>query len=321
MIFKSNSLLIFKILIPLALASIVFLLCVLAKKYYDQYTSKAAMDKALEQQFTADFSIEERPKITLSQKWNRYWSKRLIDSGMNVFAVRRDNAGKMVLIISGAMFVILSFLLKFQFLGAALITVAVVVVLSLVLDFKANKRIEKISLQIPPFLSAILAGLQTSSVYRQVLLDAIATTPEELHAELAVIEDQLKAGGDVKQVLDSNYPSLSIAELRFLMICIIIAQDVGKDLDEQVKKIQKIVDERQRIRREKDQAKASIMPTVWTATIFLPALFLYTYISQPIARQFWFHGLLSWIILLVILALYASGLFVSKKMLDKIDEM
>jgi Flp pilus assembly protein TadB len=321
-LFQNNSLLLFTIAVPLSIIAIVFLIGVLAKRYWDQYSTRIALDKQLKLQFTSDFTVEESTKVTIAQRWNEFWGKRLVDSGVNILAVRRDNAGKVALISTAVVFVLFSFIFKFQIIGAAIVSIGLLALLALVLDFKANKRTEKLSDEIPAFLSSMLASLQTSANYRTILLEAISTTPPELHNEFIDIENQLNAGGSTKQVLLSNYNSFSAEELRFLMICVIIAVDTGSSkLSDQIKIIQEIVANRQRVRRKRDQAVASLMPTIWVATIFLPLLFLYTYFSQPIARQFWFHSFLSWVVFIIVILLYGSALFISKKLVDKINKL
>lgn len=323
-ILSNNSLLVFLIAIPVAVFALVLVICLIAKTYLERYQAKIAADAQLKEMLTSEITSgdeDDKKKTSIIIKWNRYWEKRLVDSGVNIAGIDRYNAGKAILIIDAFLFALLTFFMKGVVMGALIVTVAITALASLVLGFMANKKQETLSGQVPAFLSALRAANETNGAIRPALLQAIATTPEEMHEELKPVEDQITAGASVKQAVSEFYDKTTIDELRFLMACIILVCDVGKDLTEELEIISDVVDSRMEVSRHLKTAVASIMPTVWVATIMLPGLFLYTYIAQPIARQFWFHGFLSWIVLFVIIALYGAGMWTCKHLIDKIKNL
>lgn len=324
-ILSNNSLLVFAIAIPIAVFALVMVIALMAKTYLDRYHAKIAADAQLKEMLTSELGFDEdddtKKKSDIVRKWNRYWETRLVNSGVNIAGINRYNAGKAILVIDGFLFVFLTFFLKGVVLGALIITVALTALTALVLGFKANKKQETLSGQVPAFLSALRAANETNGAIRPALLQAIATTPDELHDELKPVEDQITAGSSVKQAIAEFYDKTTIDELRFLMACIMLVCDVGKDLTEELEIISDVVDKRMEVSRHLKTAVSSIMPTVWVATIMLPGLFLYTYIAQPISRQFWFHGFLSWIVLFVIIGLYALGMWTCKHLIDKIKAL
>lgn len=323
-VLSNNSLLVFIIAIPIAVFCLLLVVFLLFREYYGKYQVKRNADDELKNMFVPETAGEDdagKKRNSMWRKWNRYWEKRLIDSGLNIAGIDRYNAGKAVLIIDAVLIGVFTFLFKGMIVGALLVTIVVTGILSLVLGFKANKKQEKLSGQVPAFLSALRAANQTNGSIKTALLQAIATTPTELHEELKPIEDQLTAGASVKQTLTEYYDITTIDELRFLMACIILVCDVGKDITEELEIISDVVDKRMEVEQHLKTAVAQIMPTVWVATIMIPALFLYTYISQPIARQFWFHGLISWVLFIAVILLYAAGMLIAKKCIDKIKNL
>lgn len=323
-ILSSNALLVFIIAIPIAVFCLVLVLFLLFRNYYGKYQAKMSEEDELKNLLVPETVTDDddsKKRNSTWRKWNRYWEKRLVDSGLNIAGIDRYNAGKAILIIDLVLVCLLSFVFKGMVVGAVLVTVVLTGIMSLVLGFKANKKQEKLSGQVPAFLSALRAANQTNGSIRTAMMQAIATTPTELHEELKPIEDQLKAGSSVKQTLSEYYEITTIDELRFLMACVILVCDVGRDITEELEIISDVVDKRMEVERHLKTAIAQVMPTVWVATLMIPALFLYTYISQPIARQFWFHGLISWVLFIVVILLYAAGMLIAKKCIDKIKNL
>ena len=90
---------------------------------------------------------------------------------------------------------------------------------------------------------------------------------------------------------------------------------------EQLKTIQEIVDAQMEVDRHLKKAVASVMPTIYVSSGLIPGLFLYTYIVQPISRQFWFHSVFAWIVFLIVVGLFSLGLFMTKHMVDNIKKL
>lgn len=320
-VLAGNSLLIFKIVAAVVVGFLVVVAGLIVRSYYGGYKAKMTLEDQLRQQLSPDYDETVHLDKSIRMRWNKYWEKALIDSGANILSANRQNAGNIVLIGMAAITAVLTVLFRGQILGAIIITLLAVFVLGIVLSFMADKRIETLTNEIPQFISGLIAADQTSNSPRVVLQSGIRAAAPELHEELVVIENKLHDGAGLKDTLEEYVKTSPIFVLRFLMICIILASDANTSMTPQLKKIQEIVDARQRVDRARRQAVASIMPTIWVSTIFIPAMFLYTYILQPIARAFWFHTLFSWLIFLVVIVLYCFGIWVSKHLVDKIKNM
>lgn len=271
--------------------------------------------------FTPDTAEKKASRQNFIVKWNKYWDKRFVKSGVNFLAARRENAGRLALVVIAVVFVISLIAFSWSVIGAALVTIGVMIAMSIILGHLANKRDDKITGQIGPFLSALRSCVQSQEIPENALLKAISSTPDELHDELVPIEDQLRAGASLKVVLTDFYNRTSIDELRFLMACIILVADVGTDLDPELAIIQTVIENRQEISRHLKRAVASVMPNIYVASVAIPALFIYLYVSQPIAQQFWFKSFLSWICFAAVIALYALGVYMCKHLIDKIKNM
>lgn len=321
--FSNNGVLLIEIAVAIAVAFLVMLIAQLVEGYWSQYTTKVLTKQQFDELFEDEMSdaTTKKNKNDLWRRWNRYWEKRLIDSGANFMAANRDNAGKMILYIDFALIAVLTIVFSGSFLGALLVVVGIDVLASFILGMMANRKIERLSGQVPAFLSALRAANEASNSTTNSLLSAIATTPDELHEELSPVEQQLREGGSLKTVLMSFYETTSIDELRFLMACIVLVNESGKDMNEQLGIIQDIVDSRMEVERHLKQAIAQVMPTIYVATALIPFMFLYTYITQPIAKQFWFHSILSWIVLLVVIGIYILGIWFAKHQVDNIRKL
>ena len=293
----------------------------LAVAYWNRYTEKVSVEKQLQEQMASDYDDPRKNKSTLWFKWNKYWEKRLINSGVNFMAANRENAGRMVIYIDLAAVAIFAVIFRGSLLASIIIVIAADIIMSFVLGFMADKRLEKLTRQLPAFVSALKSADARSKDASTTLQMAIATTPDELHNELKPVEEQLQAGGQLKPVLTGFYDQTSIEDLRFTMGCIMLIADTGVDWSKQLDIIQDIIESRIETAQALQQAISKIMPTIWVSTIFIPLMFLFTWFMQPIARGFWFHSLLSWILFFIIIALYVLGIWMAKHQIDLIKKL
>lgn len=321
--FSNYGVVLIEVAIAIAAAFLIIVIAQLVEGYWSTYTAKVTSKRQFDELFEDEMSDIEikKNKNDLWRRWNRYWEKRLIDSGANFMAANRDNAGKIIIYIDLALLAVLTLVFAGSIIGALLVVIGLDIIASFILGMMANKKIERLSGQVPAFLSAMRAANEAANNTTSSLLSAIATTPDELHEELAPVEHQLREGGSLKTVLMSFYETTSVDELRFLMACIVLVNESGKDINEQLGIIQDIVDARMEVERHLKQAIAQVMPTIYVATALIPFMFLYTYITQPIAKQFWFHSIMSWIVFLVVVGIYALGIWFAKHQVDNIRKL
>lgn len=288
--------------------------------YWKRYSERVSVEKQLQEQMASDYEDPRKNKSTLWFKWNKYWEKRLINSGVNFMAANRENAGRMVIYMDLAAVAIFAVIFRGSLLASIIIVIAADIIMSFVLGFMADKRLEKLTRQLPAFVSALKSADARSKDASTTLQMAIATTPDELHNELKPVEEQLQAGGQLKPVL-TGFDQTSIEDLRFTMGCIKLIADTGVDWSKQLDIIQDIIESRIETAQALQQAISKIMPTIWVSTIFIPLMFLFTWFMQPIARGFWFHSLLSWILFFIIVALYVLGIWMAKHQIDLIKKL
>jgi len=215
-----NAPLLLSIGIALATGMIVVFGGSLLNTYWSRYTEKLSVEKQLQEQMASDYEDPRKNKSTLWFKWNKYWEKRLINSGVNFMAANRENAGRMVIYIDLAAVAIFAVIFRGSLLASIIIVIAADIIMSFVLGFMADKRLEKLTRQLPAFVSALKSADARSKDASTTLQMAIATTPDELHNELKPVEEQLQAGGQLKPVLTGFYDQTSIEDLRFTMGCI-----------------------------------------------------------------------------------------------------
>jgi Flp pilus assembly protein TadB len=321
-ILANNAIILVEIAVALAVGGLIMLVFSLVSTYWSKYSEKLSVERQLADQLLPEMESTKKKKPSLIMRWDRYWEMRLVNSGLNIFAANRENAGRIIIYVDLGLTAVLTLIFQGSILGALIIVLALNIVAAQALGFVANKKMEKMSGQVPEFLSALSSANDSGAGNMQaVLLQAIGTTPAELHEELKPVEDNLIAGGQLKAVLMDFYNKTAVDELRFLVACIIMANDSGKDIKNQLTIIQDVVNSRMEVNRHLKTAIASIMPTVWIATIFIPGMFLYTYLFQPIARTFWFHSLISWVLLAVVIGLYLLGIWIAKHQIDNIRKL
>lgn len=317
---QGNMSLIIEIIVAVLVLFFILLVVKLAQNYWSLYAEKISLDHQFDEALSGELDAAKANGSKLLRSWNHFWEKKLVASGVKL-GVKRENAGMTVILFDIALIVVLTLVFSGSVFGALLVTVFVNVAMSFVLGFYAEKKLRVLSNQIPAFLSSLRAANDTSSSTRTALLQAISITPKELHAELSTVEEQLQAGGQIKQVLTDFYNTTVLDELRFLMACIVLVNESGKDMSEQIQIIQDIVEARLERERHLHKAVMSVMPTIYTSLVIIPGLFLYLYCSQPIARQFWFHSIISWILFLVATGFFMLGLWLSKHQVDKIKNL
>lgn len=320
-ILTNNASFLLSVGLALATGLVVVLFGQIGNIYWKRYSERVSVEKQLQEQMASDYEDPRKNKSTLWFKWNKYWEKRLINSGVNFMAANRENAGRMVIYMDLAAVAIFAVIFRGSLLASIIIVIAADIIMSFVLGFMADKRLEKLTRQLPAFVSALKSADARSKDASTTLQMAIATTPDELHNELKPVEEQLQAGGQLKPVLTGFYDQTSIEDLRFTMGCIMLIADTGVDWSKQLDIIQDIIESRIETAQALQQAISKIMPTIWVSTIFIPLMFLFTWFMQPIARGFWFHSLLSWILFFIIVALYVLGIWMAKHQIDLIKKL
>ena len=152
-------------------------------------------------------------------------------------------------------------------------------------------------------------------------MSAIKDSPDELYEELRPLEMELTAGGNLRDTLMRFSDTTSVKELQFLMSCIVLSVDKGINLDEQLGVIQKIIEARQRRYRHIQQAVSEIMPTISITSAVLPGIFIFMYMSDQTARDYWFKSVMAWLVFIIAMAIWFFGLFYAKREINHVEDL
>lgn len=315
-------------LVIAALAAVFFVFVIIAGYHMiggDQDEDQRVVDQVMDtfQSELDDEDPEGRPNTngkSRFRKWNRYWETRIIGSGMNIPLITHENVGSRMGIFFLALFA-LSSALFMNIIAGMLMTVAAGIIISSLLGFVSDRRNQRISGQVPGFLSSMRASLQNGGIPEKALMSAIKDSDDDLYEELRPLESELQAGGDTRETIKHYYDTTSVDELRFLMACIVLSINKGRDLDPQLAIIQGIVESRARRRRHIQQAVNEIQPTVIICSAIIPALFLYMFFADSTAHQYWFKSLTSWLFFIVALAAWWLGLYMVKRIINGVKAL
>lgn len=313
-------------LIIAALATLLVVLVIfMVLQYFNggQDESERMVDQVMDtfqSEIETDDSLERKHAPKHFKKWNQYWETRVIGSGMKIPLITHENVGSRMGILFAIILVLGSALFQ-NILAGLILAAATGVIISTLLGFVSDRRNQRISGQVPGFLSSMRASLQNGAIPENALKSAIKDADDDLYEELRPLESELLAGGDTKEALKQYYNETSIDELRFLMSCIILSINKGKDLDPQLGIIQGIVEARARRRRDIQRAVNEIQPTVIICSAAIPLIFLYMYFADSTAHQFWFKSLTAWLFFIVALVIWWFGLYMVKRIINGVKAL
>lgn len=254
-------------------------------------------------------------------KWCDYWDKHITRAGIRIPLLTRENIGSRMAIFFGVIFVSSIVLFAGQIIAGVVITVLIFVVIAMLSGFLSDRRSERISGQVPGFLQSMRASVQNNALPKNALLAAIKDSPDGLYEELRPLEAELNAGGNLKDTLIRFSNTTSIEELQFLMSCIILSVDKGNNLDPQLGIIQGIVEARRRRRRHIKQAVSEVMPTIAITSAVLPGIFIFMYVADTTAQDYWFKSLIAWIVFIIAIAIWWGGLYMGKRQIDAVKKL
>lgn len=254
-------------------------------------------------------------------KWCNYWEKKVMGSGLKIPMVTRENVGDYMLYLFLSLVIVCLALFGGQVIAACFITTVVFIALSFVFGILTKMHDRKISGQVPGFLQSMRASIQNNALPQNALMAAIKDAPDDLYEEVRPLETELVAGGNLRETLLRFSNSTSVKELKFLMSCIVISVDKGINLDEQLGVIQGIIESRRRRGQHIKQAVSEIMPTINITSAVLPGIFLFMYVSNQTAKDYWFKSVPAWIVFIVAISIWFGGLYMAKKNIDKVEDL
>lgn len=184
---------------------------------------------------------------------------------------------------------------------------------------QASKRMKTLERQLSQLISGMRANLQGNTTPGNALILASEGMPAPLGDELAIVRRDLEVNVSLHDALENLSKRVPSREIQFLVSAIQIANKSGENLSSQLTIIQRIIDSRSRVRMKLASAVASVQPVMLIAGLIIPGMFVFTYMSSQANREFWFTfmGMVSFGIVVV---LYVGGLFMVKKMIERIEK-
>lgn len=285
---------------------------------YRKTSSKVAYNQQL-QDLLGDNDMQVR-NVGLVYRWNQYWSKLFHESGWGRYGDEDNSAGRDVFVLGLFAMIIVSIITRVVFLGPIIVGMVGAIVVSLV-KFKNQREQQKLNEQLPGFLAALKANIQANTTPERALVKVVDDMPSPLYEDLLPAKRQILANTSFTDVIKDLNERTTSKDLKFLCACMIQAVSTGASLESQIGTIQKVLEERQKVNDEINKAVSSAMPSIYIASLAIPLVFFATYFLNDATRQYWFVDPTSWIGLGVVLALWATGIYLSKKSVDSIRNL
>lgn len=283
-------------------------------------SNKLAYDEQLKDLLEDENDPDYKPAISLSTRWNQYWSTIARESGMLRYNTADNSAGRDVVLLALVAGVVVSLATK-NFIAGLIIAVVIVFLISVMMKTLSNKKVDALNAQLPGFLFALKANVQANETSEKAILKVIDGMPSPLYDDIVIVKHRLLANSSFKDALEELSMRTASRDLKFLCSCMIQASSAGANLEEQITTIQKVLENRQRVSDELSKAVKSVSTTIWVASIAIPGMFFVTYFMDAAARAFWFVDPFSWAALAIVAVFWGVGLYSVKRLVDGVKNL
>lgn len=202
--------------------------------------------------------------------------------------------------------------------GGIMLTLITYILIHVFVTFKINGKKNLINEQIPAFVAVFKANIQSNQHPQNAMINAINNTASPLYDELVLAKSIMEAG-DFKPGIASIRLNAQNETLKQLASCIELASASGSSIEEQIEIIEEIIADKQEIERKKKLGVHQNAPLFIVAALVLPISFLATYFSSEIHRAYWFSTFNSYLILSGVVLLSLFSVFMTVKVIKKID--
>jgi len=296
----------------LAVVFLFFGLSRLSKNYQQQAAQRAFLENITR----SEIEIERAESGALNPRtWTGYWATLAQNGGIKF--KKPENAGLSVAGLTLLAFLVGFFVYPRDIFGGLLLGAATIVVIRIVFRAAETRRIQKLEKQLPALLSGLRASLQAQNTPQQALVEQAETIPSPLGDDLKLLRDDINVNIPLDMALANFQQRVPSREVRFLVAAVRIAINSGSDLEPLIIIIQDIVVQRTRIANQLAAAVAQVQPALWVTGVMIPAGFIFSFYSSDTNRQFW-GSLLGLGLLVVIGGLYALGLFLARKQIQRV---
>lgn len=267
---------------------------------------------------TSELDKDRKDKNLIDPKtWEGYWYKLVEATGRKPAAV--DQPARVVLITAIILAAIGLLIFPGGLIGLLSLPIGGIAIGRAYLTMEAKKRMTTLNKQLPMLISGLTANIMASQTPQNALISVADDIPSPLGDELKIMKRELEVNVPMDEALDRLAERVPSRDIKFLVSAVKIAAQSGSDLVPQLRIIDQIIVGRTRLQQKLASAISSVSPTIWVSAIIIPAMFVFQYISSVENRDFWFtiQGIVS---LVIVAAMYAGGLWLSKKMVKGVEE-
>lgn len=299
---------------------VISLIGILVYMLIKNVNSNNTYEEQLRELLDDEYNDTAEEKISIIKRWNNYWGNIFKQAGFARYNDDNSKAGRDI-IFAGIIIAILVSVIVKNVIAGILVPIGLIYGFSMIIRTRANKKQESINSLLPGFIFALKANLQASETIERAMLKVIDTMPSPLYEDLLIVKNKLQANASFQEALLELSEKTSSRDLKFLCACMIQASRSGANMENQLTSIQRVLEARRKVSDEINTAVKATSPAIWLASLIIPALFFASYFMDSNARTYWFIDPISWIAILVTIALYLIGLFLVKKQVDKIKNM
>lgn len=312
------------LIIALCIAIVVGAVSYYLYRLYMTNSREQKFDRQFEDIFVSEFDEEpqkEKEKDDLSEKWNRYWKLRTRRAAISRYDDLDQNIPGRDAIVMSLIGGTLVGIFTFQMIIGVLAAIAIPVVYNVFLGLKINQIQASINSQVPAFLAGVKANIQASKTPQRSLLEVIDDIGDPLYSELLPVKQRIQSGVEMNEALEELKQRTTSRELQSLCGYIKLASTEGANLEKQIGVIQEVIAERQKVADRLASAARTARPAMLMGTLIIPAMFIIIYMFYEQARDFWFVDPISYVMLFLIIVLYAAGMWFTKMIVDRVKKM
>lgn len=319
---SQNALIVYGIALGVGILVVLSLLFAIMKLRERSQSEK--FDSQLQELIAGDSDEDDLTHIdrgrNIKERWILYWQKVGKTSGLARYEEKSNTASRDAIIFWFLITIIISVVFKNPIAGIAISTLGLYL-LSVLAKGRYNKQSARIQDQLSGFLFALKANIQANETPVRAMLKVVDQMPDPLREDLIVVKQKLLANATFEESMRSLLEKTTSSELRFLATCLIQAAGTGANIESQLDTIQNILVQRKKAADELAKAIRSVQPAIYLCSVLIPGLFFGTWLISPTAKDFWFHTALSWVAFAMIVALYAVGMWLTRRMIEAIKNL
>lgn len=277
-----------------------------------------AFKQSIEEITRSELEADHKEKNVIDPKtWDGYWYKLVEATGRVPSSPEKPAQFILLTLVILAAFGFLVF--PRGVIGLIALPVGALLISRAILLSEAKKRKNTLHKQLPNLIAGLEANITTGQTPQSAMIAIADDIPSPLGDELKIMKSELELNVPLVAALDHLAERVPSRDVQFLISAIKIAAESGEDLAPQLKIIREIVSNRTRLQQKLASAVASVTPTIWISAIVIPAMFIFQYVSNEANRSFWFT-LTGIICLIITSALYAGGMWISKKLVKGVEK-